>query len=728
VIFNSVSLIEKIYICAALLTAIESYLLAFFVYVKNRKGSINRSYSLMGLFIGSWSLLLFLCHLSSDGTRALILNRWLHFSSIFIAITFYYFTLNLLHIKKRKLLILGLLCAVILGGLSVFTSEIVIGMAPKFDFRIWPTPGKFYQAYLLYFSFFSYYSLFLIYQGFISSTGNKRSQLRYIFAALFIGFAGGSTNFAYFYNIPISPVGNIFVFLYVLILAYAIVKYRLMDISIVFTRAGIFLALYSLILGIPLWVGLKILGKGLWLIPMSLMATFAMVGPFIYLFIQRRAEEKLLQEQRSYHATLRQASAGMGRIKDLDKLLNMIVFILTRTVRMEHSFIYIFDELKKNYRLGAFKHRSNQITFPEILNFDVVMITYLNNNHNAIVYEEVKHRIQDYHDNQLISIEKTMNELQAALIVPIYIDNRLIGFVGMGKKESGKAYTEDDLSVFSILSNQAALAIENAEFYEDMKVTQQQLFQAEKMATIGIMADGLSHQVNNRFHAMGFIAGDALDTIKMNKNLEMSDKQKEIMAELENALNRIQENVTQGGEVVQGLLKYTRKGEEGFSAVDVDKVVSSAYEMAQFKIKAYQMSLIRDYDKDLLPKVKGNSTQLQEVFFNLIDNAYDAMMQRKNDLKEPEYHPQLTIHAQQIGNSLEMIFSDNGIGVKEEDVQKLFTPFFTTKLSSKKGTGLGLYVIRKIIEDNHRGTVEFSSNYMKGTQMRIRLPLFIDKS
>jgi two-component system, NtrC family, sensor kinase len=721
--YNKLSFIEQLYIAAALLTAIESYLLAIFVYIKNRKGPINKSYSIMGLFIGSWSFLLFTCHISSSHDQALFINRWLHFSSIFIAISFYYFSLKLLHIKKWKLLTVGLIVAFILGGLSVFSSEIVKGMAPKYDFRLWPTPGGFYQFYLLYFSFFSYYSLFLIYKGFLSSSGNRRAQLRYIFIALFIGFAGGSTNFAYFYNIPFPPIGNIFVFLYVLILAYAIVKYRLMDITVVFTRAGIFLVLYSLILGIPIWLGLKLLGQGLWLLPIGLMALLAMGGPFIYLFIQRKAEARLLQEQRAYQNTLRQASAGMGRIKDLNKLMDMIVFVLTRTVKIDHSVIYIYDEITKVYKLGAYKLRSGGVTFPEQLSSNSIIIEYLSKNHYPVVYEEIKHRIQDYQDAQLDLLEKTMNNLQAALVVPIYIDNKLISFVGMGKKESGKLYSEDDLSVFSILANQAALAIENAEFYEEMKITQQQLFQAEKMATIGIMADGLSHQINNRFHAMGFIAGDALDTIKMNKSVEMSDKLKEVMSELENALGRIQENVTQGGEVVQGLLKYTRKGEEGFSAVDVDKVISSAYEMAQFKIKSYQMTLVRDFDKETLPKVKGNFTQLQEVFFNLIDNAYDAMMQRKNDLKEPEYHPKLVIHAQPQGNYLEMIFEDNGAGVKEEDVQKLFTPFFTTKLSSKKGTGLGLYVIRKIIEENHNGKVEFASKYMIGTQMKVRLPL-----
>jgi signal transduction histidine kinase len=98
------------------------------------------------------------------------------------------------------------------------------------------------------------------------------------------------------------------------------------------------------------------------------------------------------------------------------------------------------------------------------------------------------------------------------------------------------------------------------------------------------------------------------------------------------------------------------------------------------------------------------------------------MMQRKHECNESGYQPTLTIKVLPANGHLEIIFEDNGIGVKEEDAQKLFTPFFTTKFSSKKGTGLGLYVIKKIIEDNHGGTVEISSQYMAGTQMKLRLP------
>ena len=136
------------------------------------------------------------------------------------------------------------------------------------------------------------------------------------------------------------------------------------------------------------------------------------------------------------------------------------------------------------------------------------------------------------------------------------------------------------------------------------------------------------------------------------------------------------------------------------------------------------MNIIRNFGNDLV-SIKGNFTQLQEVFFNLIDNAYDAMMQRRDEMREAQYQPTLEITASKENNRLEILIQDNGMGVKREDLEKLFTPFFTTKLSSKKGTGLGLYVIRQVIEENHRGKVKFTSQYQKGSQTMILLPISV---
>jgi len=313
--------------------------------------------------------------------------------------------------------------------------------------------------------------------------------------------------------------------------------------------------------------------------------------------------------------------------------------------------------------------------------------------------------------------------LHASVIIPSFFEDKFMGFIVLGNKLSGQVYTPEDLNVFLVLANQAALAIENAQFYEDAKKMQAQIAQAEKMATIGTMADGLSHQINNRFYALSLIAGDSIDTIKHTDTSKCDPEIKKMIGEVSNALERVQANVMQGAQVVKGLLKYSRTQDTAFEAIALDQIIDGTLEMVQYKVKLSEIDLIRDYPKEL-PKIKGNLAQLEEVFFNFIDNAYDATVERREKLKEPNYRGKITVSARQkTEHSLEITFQDNGMGVKEEDIKKMFTPFFTTKISARQGTGLGLYVIKRIITDMHKGKIEFSSADKIGTRFIMELPI-----
>lgn len=710
-----------------LVSALLFLALALFILIKREaRNALTWVFASNCLVTFWWQFLWFILFNTKNADLFPLLVKIGYTGITFIPVTFFHFYICISGIRKFRRAVPFYYLGALFFIFILWFSNLYIDGYYSYYWGPYPKAGQLHPLFLVYLTVIALHCFYLLFSHAkaISWLGEKGNQIKYLILGLVV-YCFSSVDFLSNYGFKFYPVGVVFILIYLFLEAVAIIKYRLLDIKVAVTRLGIFLTVYTLVLGLPIWVGFKLLGFGVWFIPIALMGFFATAGPFIYLYIQKRAEDRLLQEQRRYQMTLRQASAGMGRIKDLKKLLNLIVYIVTRAVGLEHAMVYVHDEARNQFVLGAFKRKNRDISFIKTLPIDSPLVEYLIQTSAPVVYEEIKQKIQDYADPQLVTVEKIIVEIGGALVFPILIEKHLLAIVVLGKKESGKLYGEDDLSVFSILANQAALAIENAQFYEEMKTTQEQLFQAEKMATIGTMADGLSHQINNRFHALGFIAGDALDTIKINKDQPMSEKLKEVMGDLERALMRVQENVVQGGEVVQGLLRYTRKGDAGFTAVDFDQVFKSAYEMTQFKIKTHELKIVRSYDPAAIPKIKGNFTQLQEVFFNLIDNGYDAMMQRKTEKKEPGYQPTLTITVERLDGQMEIIFSDNGIGVKEEDAHKLFTPFFTTKLSSKKGTGLGLYVIKKVIEENHKGKVEISSQYMVGTQMKLRLPVAV---
>src|SRR3989338_4054214 len=114
-----------------------------------------------------------------------------------------------------------------------------------------------------------------------------------------------------------------------------------------------------------------------WLTLLFSMAFFATVGPFIYFYIQKKAEDRLFQEQKRYQATLRQASSGMGRIKDLNRLVNLIVHIVTRTVRLEHSSIFLLDSQSNKYFLRSTRSREVRFHTSDEINPESTLVQQL---------------------------------------------------------------------------------------------------------------------------------------------------------------------------------------------------------------------------------------------------------------------------------------------------------------------------------------------------------------
>lgn len=704
--------------------------LGIFVFLKNRKALPNITYAIFCFFISFWSYSYFLWQISKTSKDAFFWCQMLMLGAIFIPAAYFHFITTVLNRYSEKRMKQLVYFAYLLAGIFLifnFTSLMIIDIRPRLKFPFWPTAGPIYKYFLIYFAIFAIYGCYLLLKEARKTSGTKRNQFIYIFVGSVLGYIGGATNFPLWYDIEIYPVGNILSSIYVALVGYAIIRYRLMNISVAITRTGLFVVVYTLVLGLPfiftLWAMpwlIGIIGANWWIVPLALMAALATAGPFAYIYLEKRAEAILLREQRRYQETLKQAAVGMTRIRNLDKLLNLIVHIVTRTVRIAHSGIYLFDSEKEQYQLAASRNLKDR-QLP-ILDSKSPLITWIKNQRKPLIYEEVKQMASDERNHLFRETAAQMQALAASVIIPSFLEDRLLGFLILGDKRSRAIYTQEDLDIFWVLATQAALAIENALFILEVKAMHEQIAQAEKMATIGTMADGLSHQINNRLHALAMIAGDTLDTVALTDIENYPEETKVIFRDVKYALERIQANIVQGREIVSGLLKYSRKGEEGLAAVSIHEILEGALEMVKFKIKLSEFELLRDYPPDA-DRIKANLTQMQEVFFNLIDNAYDAIKERREVLREPGYKGEIKISCRtpQAG-FLKIIFSDNGIGVKEADKHKVFTPFFTTKVSSRKGTGLGLFVIRRIVEELHQGRINYESEYAEGTRFTLEMP------
>lgn len=704
-------------------------LLSFFIFFYG-KTKLHRIWGFFNLSVAIWGYGAFLIGNAVTYGQALYYWRIAHIGGIFIPV-FFFHTISIF-CNKEKFLKKAIIFVYAQGFLFLFlntTNYFISNLRFVFNsFYYNQASGFFYPIFFLIWISLVVWGHCELISCYKYAPSFNKNQILYFLLGMLVGFLGGSSNFFPMFNIDIYPFGNFTIPLYCIIATYAILKYRLMDIKVAITRTTIFIVVYTLVLGLPFvsvfyWKEkfIILLGINWWIIPLVMSTILATVGPFVYIYIDKKAEDRLLREQRNYQNILRNASKGMIMIKNLKHLLNLIVHVVMKAVKLKNVSIYLLDGENSRYELEA--ERGLEVDLKEINGIDSgsVLVTCFKSKGEPIVTEEVMMKLREDEKNvDLKDLVSQLNSLNAALAIPCFLEERLIGILILGEKRSKKLYSEDDLAVFSVLANQAALAIENAQFYNEIQRTNEQLIQAEKLATIGTMADGLSHQINNRFHALSLISGDSLDILQTSDFSGCDEKIKEVIKDVKIALEKIQNNVLQGGEVVKGLLKYSLPDEGGFEPVCLIEVISGAIEMVQYKIKLKEINLVQNIPIGL-PKLLGSRIQLQEVFFNLIDNAYDAIKERQMILKEYGYKGKIDISAVCLDGHVEIVIVDNGIGVKEQDRKKLFAPFFTTKASSRKGTGLGLYVIEKIVTA-HQGKLSVDSNYGVGTHFIMMLP------
>jgi two-component system, NtrC family, sensor kinase len=223
-----------------------------------------------------------------------------------------------------------------------------------------------------------------------------------------------------------------------------------------------------------------------------------------------------------------------------------------------------------------------------------------------------------------------------------------------------------------------------------------QLLQAEKLSSIGLLAAGIAHEVNTP------IAGISSYTQMLLKDTPETDRRKQI-------LQKIEKQTFRAAEIVSGLLNFSRLNSSEFKDLDINQLIEDSLALLNHQLQLNNIKVESRY-APTLPPVFGNTGKLQQVFVNLFLNARDAM-------------PSGGEIAVQTGMNESMIvvdISDTGAGITDENIRRIFDPFFTTK-SIGKGTGLGLAVTYGIIQE-HGGGIFVDSSSKKGTHFRVKLP------
>lgn len=722
----------NLYGLSNILTGVTSLALAIFVYIKGRKQQAAKMWSGLAASAAVYGFGAYMVSIAKDAREAFFWWQISYIGITLIPLFFVCFVYEFLGIRRPVFITLISLIALLFLGINFFFKALFIHECTLFFADIkWARPIYFVYPpgpllkFFIIFVFFGWaaYGNLELALNYKKTSALKRAQLKYFLFAAILGFLGGGASFLPCFGIGFYPIFNFTVPLYFFMMSYAILRYRLMDISVAITRTGIFVVVYTLLLGMPVALAARLqgwlnalFGANWWLVPSGSMAVLGTVGPFVYIYLQRKAENRLLREQRSYHEILRQAGAEMTRIRNLQTLLNLIVQIVAENVRISHSAIYLYDEDTRQFSLRAqyyIRKDPQQRGQPVLIDPESSIISWLKNHKEPLIYEEIKQKAEGEGDFVFKELKKEMQALRVAVIAPSFLEGKLANLLILGDKSSARMYSSEDIGIFAILANQIAVAIENASLYENMEgqvrqrtqelvEVQKQLIHAEKLATVGTLAGGVAHEINNPLTAIltnvqMMLASDDIDSKLDRESLEL----------IEEATNRCRE-------IVKKLMTYARKPLETarvskISLLDVLKNVTSfiGYQLEQENIR-----LAVDAKKDAY-WVMGSPNELEQVITNLILNAKDAIRHAKKG-------GVVDIAFLETGGWVRIDIKDEGAGIPEDVASKIFDPFFTTK-DVGKGVGLGLSICQAIVE-KHNGSITFKSEPGNGSVFTIKLP------
>ena len=238
-----------------------------------------------------------------------------------------------------------------------------------------------------------------------------------------------------------------------------------------------------------------------------------------------------------------------------------------------------------------------------------------------------------------------------------------------------------------------------AQSHKELSATQQQLIQSEKMASVGQLAAGVAHEVNNPLGTILLYSHMLLEKLG---NRDARREELEIIAK----------EATRCRDIVRGLLDFARQRKLQIENIDLNHIVSEVLSLASKQPSFQKVEIIRALEPSL-PLVSGDPVQLKEVFLNIVSNAGEAMPEGGKVIGSSRFNNG--------GGNIEVTIRDTGLGIPEENLNKIFMPFFTTKKIGQ-GTGLGLAIAYGIVK-MHRGSIDVESKQREGTTFVVKLPV-----
>ena len=397
------------------------------------------------------------------------------------------------------------------------------------------------------------------------------------------------------------------------------------------------------------------------------------------------------------------------------------------------------------FGIGIYNQERQRIEFPATYEDGMALPYYYNditdlNRFAVICFKDGKEIIMGnlaneykYYTQQVVRPREGKQSV-SLIYLPLVAKENKLGVITV-QSFTENAYTDYQLFMLRNIAIYTAIALENAESYEELnhtverlKSTQAQLIQSEKMASLGELTAGIAHEIQNplnfvnNFSEINYELIEELKTERTKLNGERNPAvEDEILSDIQQNLVKISTHGKRADSIVKGMLQHSQTNTGSKELIDInaltDEYLRLAYHGLRAKDKSFNAITKTEFDNNI-GKVQVVPQDMGRVLLNLINNAYYTVTEKKK-LVQNGYEPTVTVTTTRNNGHLEIKVTDNGNGIPQKILDKIFQPFFTTKPTGQ-GTGLGLSLSYDIVKA-HGGEIKVTTKENEGTEFIIVL-------
>ncbi len=694
-----------------LLAAISDVVLGLLVYSRRRGERIGRTFLWAALVLALWNLHFFVLYQVHDESLAFALARPARLGSCILPSALLQLILSLDESKPlpRLPLLLSYAVSLFLSVANLF--DLVVADLRPFAWGYYSVGGRFYDLFTLsLIGHFIAIASILIYRLRTATDPRIRLQLRFWVLGAAVALPFGLTNLLPAYGIKFYPLGNFANAIWAGIVAYAIIRHRLLDVELFLSKGMAYVAVVFVLIapavGLILWLQYESFGQihpDFSIAVALLFLGVAALFPSFQTRAQSRIERSLFRERHEYRSALSSFARSIVRILDRDRLLAELTSTLTQSLKLERLVVVLLEPRIRQLTVQA---AVGGPPVPTTFATDHPLVGMLRERHRSVLHAE----LAGDRDAVVASISDLFEANGWEACIPLTAGPTIIGFIALGQKQNMEAFSSGDLDLLDTLGAEASVALENARLYEELKKSQEIIQRADRLSALGTLAAGIAHEVRNPL-------------VSIQTFFQLAPDRRHDEEFFTSFLAMAADEVKRITHLINELLAFARSPARSPRPLDLNELIERVVSLLDPEARKYKVVIERALTPDT-PLVHADEDQMKQILINLVLNGIQAC-------KAGGTVSIRTARAERGGAPCARLeVADTGVGIASDQLDHIFVPFFTTK---EKGTGLGLAIVHQLVSE-HGGHIEVSSQEGVGATFSIDLasstlgsPLFTPK-